>query len=70
MNTLTITVEDKRILPSLRKVLSSISGVSILRQPKAKTKKLSAYEMAMDDIKHNRISTYANSQELFDELGI
>lgn len=70
MTTLTISVEDASIVPSLRRVLRSINGVSIVRSSDGKTKRMSNYEKAMDDIKCGRVTTYKNSQELFDELGI
>ncbi len=57
MTQLTINIEDKSILPHLKKILNAIEGVSIA-QPEKKQKKRSGLEKAMDDVKNGRITRY------------
>lgn len=70
MTTLTIKIEDTSIVPSLRRILRSINGVSIMRNPSTSSRRKSNYDKAMDDIEHGRVKTYRNSDELFKDLGI
>ncbi len=52
MTQLTINIEDKSILPHLKKILNAIEGVSIV---KSSTKKKCGLEEALDDVKAGRI---------------
>ena len=49
MTQLTINIEDKSILPHLKKILNAIDGVSIAKP--AKKKKKCGLEEALDDVK-------------------
>ncbi len=53
MTQLTINIEDKSILPHLKKILNAIDGVSIAK-PERKKRKCGLDE-ALDDIKAGRI---------------
>lgn len=67
-----INVEDPGILPSLRKVLSMIKGVSIVMGKKEETSasELSDYEQSLEDIKNGRVHTYGSAEDFFDKMGI
>lgn len=68
MTQITINIENKAIVPHLKRILNAIDGVSIAR-PEKKRKK-SGLEEACDDIKAGRINSYESSEELFKTLGI
>lgn len=69
-----INVEDSSILPSLRKILSLIKGISIVEKQetneKDSTQDCSTYQQSLDDIKNGRINTYKNTEEFFGKMGI
>ncbi len=65
---LTINIEDKSILPHLKKILNAIEGVSI-ETPRKKLKK-SGIEKAYEDIRAGRVTHNDNVAELFDAFGI
>ena len=67
MEQIILKIEDKRILPSLKKILSLINGVSIV-QPKQKKK--SQLELAREDVKKGRIISYSAKEDLFNDLGL
>ncbi len=67
MDTLTIKVEDKKVMAGLKKVLNAMNGVVVL--PVRKTKK-SGLEEAMDDIRNGRVTKYDSSDEMFKDLGL
>ncbi len=52
------------MLPSLKRILGAIEGVTIVS-----TKK-SEMEKARDDVKAGRLLTYSSKEELFKDLGI
>ncbi len=64
MPTLTLNIQDKSMLPSLKRILGAIEGVTIVN-----TKK-SEMEKARDDVKAGRLLTYSSKEELFKDLGI
>ena len=69
MTQLTINIEDKSILPHLKKILNAIDGVSIAKP--AKKKKKCGLEEALDDVKAGRIHRAGNVDEMFQQvLGI
>ena len=68
MTQLTINIEDKSILPHLKKILNAIEGVSIAKPEKKK--KISGIEKAMDDVEHGRVSHYESAEEMFEAFGI
>ncbi|MDE6017846.1 MAG: response regulator [Muribaculaceae bacterium] len=67
MTQLTINIEDKSILPHLKKILNALEGVSIAKP--TRTKK-SGIEEAMDDVKAGRVKRFESMEELFKDLGI
>lgn len=67
MTQLTINVEDKSILPHLKKILSAIEGVSIAKPIR---KKKTGLEMALDDIEAGRVTYYESAEDMFKKLGI
>lgn len=68
MTQLTINIEDKSIVPHLKKILNAIEGVSIAK-PEIKKKK-SGLAKAYDDVKAGRINHYDSAEDLFKALGI
>lgn len=62
MTQLTINIEDKSILPHLKKILNAIEGVSIV---KSSTKKKRGLEEALDDVKAGRVHHAKNVDEMF-----
>lgn len=64
MPTLTLNIQDKSMLPSLKRILGAIEGVTIVN-----TKK-SEMEKARDDVKAGRLLTYSSKEKLFKDLGI
>ncbi len=66
MPQLILNIEDKSILPSLRKILSKLEGVTICKQKVRKT----GIEKALEDVKEGRVITYNSKDELFKDLGL
>ena len=66
MTELILTVENDSILPSLRKVLSNIAGVTVKTTPKRKKK--GSLELALEDVAADRVSKWENIDELFDTV--
>lgn len=62
MTQLTINIEDKSILPHLKKILNSINGVSIAK-PIRKNKP--GIEIAFDDIKAGRVNHYNSASDMY-----
>ena len=67
MTQLIINIEDKSILPHLKKILSAIEGVSIAP---TKRKKKCGLEEALEDVKAERITHFENVDEMFASFGI
>lgn len=65
---LTINIEDKSILPHLKKILNALEGVSIAKPEKKK--KMSGIEESYEDVKAGRVTHYSNAEDLFDAFGI
>ncbi len=65
MEQIVINVEDKSILRSLRKILNSINGVSIVRTTKKRKRGL---DEAIEDVKAGRVYTANNSKEMFKHI--
>ncbi|MDO4755403.1 MAG: hypothetical protein Q4A54_03595, partial [Parabacteroides sp.] len=61
-------VEDSKMLPSLRKVLSSIAGVSIEKVTKDSCSKKGSLDIAVDDVKAGRVTRVESIAELMEEL--
>ena len=75
MTQLVITLKDSSYVPNIRRIVRSLVGVekvSSVRQPNAHVpaKRLSRYEKSLLDAKEGRVHEYANSEELFEKLGI
>ena len=66
MTEITIRVENNSILPSLRKILNSIEGVSIARSARKKQK--SGLEEALDDVKNGRVYRAESVDDLFQKI--
>lgn len=66
MTQLILNIEDKSILPSLRKILSKLEGVTICKQRKSKT----GLEKAIEDARSGRVITYNSKEELYKDLGL
>lgn len=67
MTQLTINVEDKSILPHLKKILNAIEGVSIVKPSR---KKKCGLDEALDDVKAGRVHRYDSVDDMFKSLGI
>lgn len=67
MTQLTINIEDKSILPHLKKILNAIDGVSIAT---VKKKRKTGFEEAMEDVRAGRITRFESVDEMFKHLGI
>ena len=63
MTQLTINIEDKSILPHLKKILNAIEGVSIAKSEKKKHK--CGLDEAFDDIRAGRIHHAENVDDVF-----
>lgn len=67
MTQLTINIEDKSILPHLKKILNAIEGVSIAKPSR---KKKCGLDEALDDVKAGRVHRYESVDDMFKSLGI
>lgn len=67
MTTLTLNISNPSILPSLKKVLASLDGVTIVKDSK---KRRTGMEIAREDVKKGRVLSYASKEELFKDLGL
>lgn len=67
MTQLTINIENKAILPHLKKILLAIEGVSIAP---AKRKKKCGLEEALEDVKVGRVTHFDSVDEMFASFGI
>lgn len=65
MTELILNVENESILPSLKKVLSSLTGVTVKKTSK---RKKSSLETAFEDIEAGRVYEWKNVDELFDTV--
>ena len=62
MTQITLNVEDKSLLPGLRKILSSINSVTI-----AKTHK-GTLSRAVEAVQHGKVTTVSSIEELMTKL--
>lgn len=68
MTQLTINIEDKSILPHLKKILNAIDGVSIAKPSR---KKKCGLEEALEDVKAGRVHHAESVDDMFKQvLGI
>ncbi len=81
MEQILLNVENKNILPSLKRVLGSIEGVTIVRVPRVAVsanygqdkssakKKKTGLELGIDDLEHGRVSpVFTSVDEMFKSL--
>lgn len=68
MTTLTLQISDTSILPSLKKVLGALEGVTII--PTTRRRRKNEMQKARDDVKAGRLISYSSKEELFDDLGL
>lgn len=66
MTQITINIEDKSILPHLKKILNAIEGVSIAKP--AKKKKKCGLDEALDDVKAGRIHHADSVDDMFKQV--
>ena len=62
MTQITINIEDKSILPHLKKILNAIDGVSIAKPEK---KRKTGLDEAYEDVRAGRISHFESADEMF-----
>lgn len=67
MTTLTLHISNPGILPSLKKVLSALDGVSIAE---TSHKEKTGLDKAQEDVEAGRLISYSSKEELFKDLGI
>ncbi|MDE6856931.1 MAG: hypothetical protein K2J34_10745 [Muribaculaceae bacterium] len=67
MTQLTINIEDKSILPHLKKILNALEGVSIAKYVNNKNCWL---DEALEDIEAGRVRQFESTEDLFKDLGI
>ncbi len=65
MTQLTINIEDKSIVPHLKKILNAIEGVSIV---KSSTEKKCGLEEALDDVKAGRVHYADSVDDMFKQV--
>lgn len=83
MEQIVLNVENKNILPSLKRVLGSIEGVTIVKMPHSlinnvttyghpnnvSKKKKTGLELAIEDVEHGRVSrVFTSVDEMFKSL--
>ncbi len=66
MTKITINVEDKSILPHLKKILNAIEGVSIV-VPQKKRKK-SGIEESYEDVRAGRVTHCKDVDDMFHKI--
>lgn len=67
MTQLIINIEDKTILPHLKKILGAIQGVTIA---KSQHKKKSGLDVALDDIRKGRVNHYDSIDDMFESMNL
>ena len=67
MTQLTINVEDKSIVPHLKKILNAIEGVSIAPSRK---NKVNGIDRSLDEIKAGKVKRFDSVEDFFNDLGI
>lgn len=66
MTQLIINIEDKTILPHLKKILKAIDGVSIARSEKKQKK--SGIEESYEDVRAGRVTHCDSVDEMFSQI--
>ena len=65
MTQIVINIEDKSILPHLKKILNAIDGVSLAKPMR---KKKSGIEEAFEDIKAGRVTQANSVDDMFNQI--
>ena len=65
MTQIVINIEDKSILPHLKKILNAIEGVSVAKPMR---KKKSGIEEAFEDIKAGRVTPVNSVDDMFNQI--
>ncbi len=65
MTQITINVDDKSILPHLKKILNAIDGVSIAKTEK---KRKCGLDEALEDVRADRVHSAASVDEMFENI--
>ena len=65
MQQVVINVENPSILPSLRRVLNAMEGVSIVPKPR---RRRSGMEEAEEDIRKGRVYKAASVDDMFEQI--
>lgn len=65
MTQLTINIEEKSILPHLKKILNAIDGVSIAKLSK---RKKCGLDEALDDVKAGRVQSADSIDDMFKQV--
>lgn len=67
MTQITINIENKAIIPHLKKILNALDGVSVASPQR---KKKSGLAEAVADVKAGRINRYESADDFFKTMGI
>ena len=65
MTQMVLNIEDRNLLPSLRKILSNLKGVSIA---KTRTVKKGTLSKAVDEVRSGKVTQVGSVAELMAEL--
>lgn len=63
-----LNVSNPAIIPSLKKVLSAIDGVTIV--PKPRKRKMTGFEEAMRDVEEGRVAEIKDIDSYFATFGV
>ena len=67
MEQIVLNIEDKKLLPYLKKVLGSINGVSIVKPVRRRRATL---DTALQEVKEGKVKKFENIDALFTDLDI
>lgn len=65
MTQITLNIEDKSILPHLKKILNHLQGVSIVKSKRNKTNGL---DEAIEDVNEGRVYHAKNADDMFNQI--
>ena len=65
MTQIILNVEDKSLLPGLRKILSSLNGVSIA---KSRATRKGTLSRAVEEVRNGQVTRVSSVEELMNEL--
>lgn len=73
MTQLILNIEDTSILPSLKRILKSLNGVSVAKQQKKRVKsmditKTTGYQEAMEDKRLGRVYRAESVDDMFKQI--